>query len=73
MTLVTANWGSQIQEMRNTLLKKTRTFERLQAVYMPGVAALKERAEEGRDPDLPVVKAKDIKLWMPSELPLEQR
>jgi hypothetical protein len=73
VTLVTADRGSQIQEMRNALLKKIRTFEQLQPVYMPSVAALKEHAEEGRDPDLPALKAEDIKLWMPSELPLEQR
>ncbi|KAJ7664819.1 hypothetical protein B0H17DRAFT_1211183 [Mycena rosella] len=39
---------------------------------MPGVAALKACAEE-RDPDEPLVKAEDVKLWMPSELTTAQR
>jgi hypothetical protein len=40
---------------------------------MPGVGALKESAEDGRDPDLPPPKAEEIKLWMPSELTGEER
>jgi hypothetical protein len=68
VTLVTADRASQIQEMRISFLKKLRTFERLQQVYMPGVATLKEAAEDERDPDLPAPKAEDIKLWMPSEV-----
>ncbi|KAJ7893230.1 hypothetical protein B0H13DRAFT_1625288 [Mycena leptocephala] len=68
VTLVTADQKSQIQELRNSFLKKLRTFERLQLVFMPGVAALKEAAEETRDTDEPTPKAEEIKLWMPSEL-----
>jgi hypothetical protein len=49
-------------------LKKLRTFERMQAIFMPGVASLKEIAEEKRDADEPPPKAEDIKLWLPSEL-----
>ncbi|KAJ6460704.1 hypothetical protein C8R47DRAFT_1226206 [Mycena vitilis] len=73
VTLVTADRSSQIQEMRNTFLKKLRTFVRLQAIFMPGVVALKESAEEARDADSPPPKAEDIKLWMPSELGPEVR
>ncbi|KAJ7470051.1 hypothetical protein B0H11DRAFT_1730903 [Mycena galericulata] len=73
VTLVTADRSSQIQELRIALLKKLKTFERLQLVFMPGVAALREAAEEERDPDVPAPKAEDIKLWMPSELTVEQR
>jgi hypothetical protein len=35
---------------------------------MPGVAALKEEAEEARDAEQPALKAEEIKLWVPSEL-----
>ncbi|KAJ7446049.1 hypothetical protein FB451DRAFT_1292009 [Mycena latifolia] len=72
-TLVTADWGSQIQEMRNSLLKKIRMFERLQQVFMPGVETLWEAAEEARDVEQPAPKAEDIKLWLPSELTPTQR
>ncbi|KAJ7855835.1 hypothetical protein B0H13DRAFT_1902935 [Mycena leptocephala] len=62
VTLVTADRSSQIQELRMAFLRKLRTFERLQAVYMPGVAAQRQAAEDARDPDLPPPKAEDIKL-----------
>ncbi|KAJ7458364.1 hypothetical protein B0H11DRAFT_1737877 [Mycena galericulata] len=73
VTLVTADRSSQIQELRIAFLKKLKTFERLQLVFMPGVDALRQEAEDRRDPDVPAPKAEDIKLWMPSELTPEQR
>ncbi|KAJ6479203.1 hypothetical protein C8R47DRAFT_983594 [Mycena vitilis] len=73
VTLVTADRASQIQEMRISFLKKFRTFERLQKVYMPGLAVWKEAEEDRRDPDLPPPKAEDLKLWMPSEVPAASR
>ncbi|KAJ6457197.1 hypothetical protein C8R47DRAFT_995822 [Mycena vitilis] len=73
VTLVTADRASQIQEMRISFLKKFRTFERLQKVYMPGLAVWKEAEEDKRDPDLPPPKAEDLKLWMPSEVPAPSR
>ncbi|KAJ7604796.1 hypothetical protein DFH06DRAFT_1150855 [Mycena polygramma] len=68
VTLVTADRASQIQEMWMSFLKKLRTYERLQLVFMPGVAALKAEAEEARDTDAAPPKAEDITLWLPSEL-----
>ncbi|KAJ7429171.1 hypothetical protein B0H11DRAFT_1769442 [Mycena galericulata] len=73
VTLVTADRSSQIQELRIAFLKKLKTFERLQLIFMPGVDTLKQEAEEARDPELPAPKAEDIKLWLPSELTVEQR
>ncbi|KAJ7659782.1 hypothetical protein DFH06DRAFT_1326803 [Mycena polygramma] len=73
VTLVTADCSSQIQELRLSFHKKLRMFERLQGVYMPGVAALRENAEERRDPDMPPPKAEDIKLWLPSDLSAAER
>ncbi|KAJ7800265.1 hypothetical protein B0H14DRAFT_3490882 [Mycena olivaceomarginata] len=40
---------------------------------MPGVAALKEQAEDARDPDTAPPKAEELKLWLPSELRAEER
>ncbi|KAJ7017149.1 hypothetical protein C8F04DRAFT_979871, partial [Mycena alexandri] len=40
---------------------------------MPGVKALKEAVEEGRDPDRPAPTAENIKLWLPSELKADVR
>ncbi|KAJ7201941.1 hypothetical protein B0H12DRAFT_1063385 [Mycena haematopus] len=68
VTLVTADRASQIQELRNSFMKKLRTFERMQAMYMPGVASLKEAAEEAHDADSPPTKAEDVRLWLLSEL-----
>ncbi|KAJ7819725.1 hypothetical protein B0H13DRAFT_1661205 [Mycena leptocephala] len=73
VTLVTADRSSQIQELRMVFLRKLRTFEKLQAVYMPGVAALREAAEEARDPERLPPKAEDIKLWLPSDIPAVAR
>ncbi|KAJ7687974.1 hypothetical protein B0H16DRAFT_1753198 [Mycena metata] len=73
VTLVTADRSSQIQEMRNSFVKKLRTYERLQESFMPGVAALKAEAEEGRDPDRPAPKVEEMKLWLPSEMKAEVR
>ncbi|KAJ7432257.1 hypothetical protein B0H11DRAFT_1760772 [Mycena galericulata] len=73
VTLVTADRSSQIQELRIALLKKLGTFEKLQLVFMPGVEALREEDENKRNPELPAPKAEDIKLWLPSELTVEQR
>ncbi|KAJ7470067.1 hypothetical protein B0H11DRAFT_1730986 [Mycena galericulata] len=73
LTLVTADRSSQIQELRIALLKKLRTYERLQLVFMPGVATLRAAEEEARDGDLPAPKAENIKLWMPSDLTATQR
>ncbi|KAJ7068945.1 hypothetical protein B0H15DRAFT_738439, partial [Mycena belliarum] len=74
VTLVTADRSSQIQELRNSLCKKIRTFQRLQEIYMPGVTALRGEEEDARDQDAPAPKAEHIKLWMPSDLtPLQRR
>jgi hypothetical protein len=73
VTLVTADRASQIEEMRIAFHRKLRTFERLQTVFMPGVARLKEAVEERRDPDVPPPKAEDVKLWLPSDMGEEMR
>lgn len=68
LTLITADRSSQIQELRIAFLKKLRTFKCLQTVFMPGVEALRDAAEEAWDPERLPPKAEDIKLWLPSDL-----
>ncbi|KAJ7617990.1 hypothetical protein FB45DRAFT_756044 [Roridomyces roridus] len=73
VTLVSADRSSQIQELRVSFYKKLRTFENLQAVFMPGVSTIRKAAEERRDSDTPPPKAEDVELWMPSALSVTQR
>ncbi|KAF7311359.1 CxC2 domain-containing protein [Mycena kentingensis (nom. inval.)] len=62
-TLVTADRSSQVQETRLSTLKKIRAFYALQDTYMPGVQALREQAEEERDPDAPPPKSGVERAW----------
>ncbi|KAJ7650262.1 hypothetical protein FB45DRAFT_1076655 [Roridomyces roridus] len=73
VTLVTAERSDQIQELRRALLIKLRAFESLQETFMPCVTLLWRAAEERRDPNVAPPKAEDMKLWLPSELSVDQR
>ncbi|KAJ7742488.1 hypothetical protein DFH07DRAFT_777724 [Mycena maculata] len=66
--LVTADRESKIFEWRCTLLGKIRKFRILQAMYMPGAAAVIAAAEEARDADDAPPKAEHIRLFMPSDM-----
>ncbi len=44
-----------------------------QDVHMPGVKALICAVEEERDLDKPVLLAEDIKIWLPSNIPIHQK
>ncbi|KAJ7626008.1 hypothetical protein FB45DRAFT_1030326 [Roridomyces roridus] len=72
-TMVTADRFSQIQELRLSLSKKVRAYETLQDIFMPGVTALRREAEEARNPDLAPARVEYVKLWLPSELSVDQR
>ncbi|KAJ7061129.1 hypothetical protein C8F01DRAFT_1083346 [Mycena amicta] len=50
---LTAERSSQLDELRAAFFKKLRTWEMHQEVFMPGVAIIRARAEEERDPDAP--------------------
>jgi hypothetical protein len=54
-------------------LKKITTFRNLQTTYMPGAARAIQHDEAGRDEDAPLPKAENIKLYMPHELPANDR
>ncbi|KAF7288787.1 CxC2 domain-containing protein [Mycena indigotica] len=71
--LATADRTSKIQERCLTLLKEIKAFETLQLTYMPGVADLRERDEEGRDADSPPPQPERLRLYLPSELSEEDR
>ncbi|KAJ7711507.1 hypothetical protein B0H16DRAFT_1480292 [Mycena metata] len=73
LALVAADRESKIQERRIALLKKLGKFRDLQAIFMPGAAALLANEEAARDPDAPPPKPEKIKLWMPHELDNEVR
>ncbi|KAK6985142.1 CxC2 domain-containing protein [Favolaschia claudopus] len=66
--LVAADRENKIQEWRHTLLVKIAKFRSLQKIYMPGAAAVLEKAEGERDFDAPPPKAENVKLIMPSEM-----
>ncbi|KAJ7209468.1 hypothetical protein GGX14DRAFT_364154 [Mycena pura] len=70
---ITADRSSQIHELRMSFSKKLAAFERLQNVFMPGVAELRSQLEESRDPDIPPPQVEDIRLFLPSDLTKEQR
>ncbi|KAF7327522.1 hypothetical protein MKEN_00331100 [Mycena kentingensis (nom. inval.)] len=70
---LTADRLSQLNELRVSFFKKMRVLMRLEGVYMPGVAALRQEEEDARDPDLPAPKAEDTTLWFPSQVGEDER
>ncbi|KAJ7062089.1 hypothetical protein C8F01DRAFT_124048, partial [Mycena amicta] len=67
--LISAERQIKIDESRDALLRKIRRFRELQAVYMPGAAAVMAAMEAQRDNEAPPPPAEEIALWMPSEMP----
>ncbi|KAJ7444055.1 hypothetical protein B0H11DRAFT_1931229 [Mycena galericulata] len=70
---ITADREGKTNEHRIAFLAKLRKFRELQRVYTPGAirAVLVEEAQ--RDQDLPPVKAEEIRLYLPSQLPEAER
>ncbi|KAH7905083.1 hypothetical protein BJ138DRAFT_1138372 [Hygrophoropsis aurantiaca] len=69
----TANQASLLEDRRIACLSKLKTFRDLQRVYMPGALRCIQLEEESRNPDNPAPNAGSIKLWLPSELPMNER
>ncbi|KAJ7051194.1 hypothetical protein C8F01DRAFT_1091766 [Mycena amicta] len=67
--LISADRQIKIEESRDALLRKIRRFRDLQAIYMPGAAAVIAASETQRDGDTPPPPAEEVVLWMPSEMP----
>ncbi|KAF8997031.1 hypothetical protein BDZ89DRAFT_970727, partial [Hymenopellis radicata] len=60
----------KVQARRRTLLRSLQKFRELQAIHMPNVSELVLRAD---NPAGEPVLAENIKLWMPSDVPAEDR
>ncbi|TFK79078.1 hypothetical protein K466DRAFT_606418 [Polyporus arcularius HHB13444] len=62
------------QQKRNVLMRRIVLWQEIQIVHMPLVAQLRTQAptnpSEGPEGSQPVIKAEDMKLWLPSALPL---
>ncbi|KAF7310200.1 CxC2 domain-containing protein [Mycena indigotica] len=72
-TTLTAERSSQLDELRVSVLKKLHTLQMHQMVFMPGVEELRAAEEERRDVDAAPAPAEVAKLWLPSDLSMEQR
>ncbi|KAJ7019601.1 hypothetical protein C8F04DRAFT_1214300 [Mycena alexandri] len=72
-TLLVSNQTERVEEIRVAFFSKLSKFRNLQAVYMPAAVRKLEAAEDARDSELPPLRAEDVKLWLPSELPVEVR
>ncbi|KAJ7468418.1 hypothetical protein B0H11DRAFT_2238884 [Mycena galericulata] len=69
--LVTADREGKLHEWRRTLLVKIGTFRDLQRRFMPGAAHTIAQAEAARDVDDPPPKPEKIRLFMPSDMPID--
>ncbi|KAJ7043420.1 hypothetical protein C8F04DRAFT_1207359 [Mycena alexandri] len=72
-TLLVSDQTERVEEIRVAFFSKLSKFRNLQAVYMPAAVRKLEAAEDARDSELPPPRAEDVKLWLPSELPVEVR
>ncbi|KAJ7740757.1 hypothetical protein DFH07DRAFT_698699, partial [Mycena maculata] len=73
LTLIAPEREARVQELRITLLQKIGRFRKLQAIWMPGAARAILADEEKRDEDSLPLRAEHIKLYMPHELPADDR
>lgn len=73
VTHFTVDWESMINERRLTFFRKLGHFRRSQESYMPSVKRLVEEVAVDTDTDAPAPAAEDVKLWLPSGIPVEQR
>ncbi|KAJ7717168.1 hypothetical protein DFH07DRAFT_973682 [Mycena maculata] len=73
LALIVPEREARVQELRITLLQKIGRFRKLQAIWMPGAARAILADEEKRDEDSLPLRAEHIKLYMPHELPADDR
>jgi hypothetical protein len=71
--IISPDRDAKIQELRIALLKKLAKFRELQAIYMPGAARVIARDEAVRDPNTAALRVEHVKLYMPYELPEDER
>ncbi|KAJ7735259.1 hypothetical protein DFH07DRAFT_753949, partial [Mycena maculata] len=68
--LVTADQEDKLHDWRRALLVKIGKFRKLQKRFMPGAAVAILDAENERGEDAAPQKPENIKLWMPSQMPV---
>ncbi|KAJ7023335.1 hypothetical protein C8F04DRAFT_1271539 [Mycena alexandri] len=70
---ITADRESKIHEFRIAFMAKLRKFRELQVVYTPAAVRTLKAEEAKREVDLPTPSPEHIRLWLPSELPEDER
>ncbi|KAF7294276.1 CxC2 domain-containing protein [Mycena chlorophos] len=68
-TLLTADRERKVEDTRGALLRKIARFRELQAIYMPGAAAVLAAAELARDGNAEPPLPEEIVLLMPDQMP----
>ncbi|KAJ7732482.1 hypothetical protein DFH07DRAFT_780926 [Mycena maculata] len=66
--LIAANQNERVAEMRVAFFSKPSKFRKLQAVYMSAAIRELEDEEDRRNPELPPLRAEDVRLLLPSGL-----
>lgn len=66
---------ASVAEDRTMLLSRIRQWERIQALYLPGLPQFLHELEASNipNPDEPRLKPEDVKLWLPSSIPPNRR
>ncbi|KAF7322358.1 CxC2 domain-containing protein [Mycena chlorophos] len=67
--LLTAARETSVEEWRLSVLNKLNRFRQIQAVYMPGAAAVLSADDHARDADVAPPDPENIRLYMPSQMP----
>jgi hypothetical protein len=70
---ITADCEGKINEYRISFLSKLRNFRELQRVYTPSAVCALLAEEAARDEEAAPPKAEDIRLFLPSALPTDER
>ncbi|KAJ7115521.1 hypothetical protein C8R43DRAFT_1138146 [Mycena crocata] len=73
LALVAPEREARIQELRIALLKKFSTFRDLQDTYMPGAKRALRADEANRNADVAPPRVEHMKVYMPHELPEDER
>ncbi|KAJ6449815.1 hypothetical protein C8R47DRAFT_999092 [Mycena vitilis] len=70
---MTADRQGKIEEHRVAFFSKLRPFRALQEVYTPGAGRMIAAQNEKRAADTPAPAAENVLLWLPSQLPTNER
>ncbi len=70
---LTVNREGKLHEQHIAFFAKLGSFRQMQGSYMLGAKALIDEEEEGRDSNEAMPVAEDVKLWMLSQVPNDER